>query len=452
MMRNLPRRIRSVEDAEFYARRRLPRGLVQQVEGGSGRGTTIAANLAAFDEVLFRPRAAVSFPSRSLATSVVGHRISLPVLTAPVANLRLYHRDGEVGVARAAGGAGTIACIGAFTGYAIEDVAAVADGALFFQLYYLGGRNNIEPMIERIKRAGVKALILTVDSAAWMTRERPVRRRVCTVNGGRRALPRFAPQVITKPRWLSGFLRDGLRCETPMALRADGRPMPLWEAAGSIARDTPVWEDIPWIRELFGGPVIVKGILSAEDARRAAAEGAAAVIVSNHGGNALDGTPASLRVLPEVVDAVGHEIEVLLDGGIRRGSDVVKAVALGARAVLLGRACVWAHAAAGGPGVAHLLELFRRDIDRTLALAGCPSVEALDGSYVRLPREWEDDRLRWRASAGLAPHESMSEVSVLRPHLAQADVSVSGFHTIEDTLQTIEDPLHRDAAAAAELM
>ena len=386
MVRNLRHRIRSVDDAEHFARRRLPRALVQRIEGGAGRGVTAAANTAIFDEMRFQPRAGVWTPLRSLATTVLGHRIAMPVITAPVTNLRVFHRDGEVGVARAAGDAGTIACIGAFSGFPIEAVAAAASGTLFFQLYYLGGRDAAESLIRRVRDAGVGALVVTMDAPTWMRRERPVGERVRDLGGGRQSLLRFTPQAAARPRWAAGFVRDGMRVESPMALRPDGGRMAFWEAAGSLVRRPPTWDDLPWIREVFGGPVVVKGVLSADDARRAVSEGAAGVVVSNHGGNTLDGLPTTLEALPEVVAAVGDEVDVLLDGGIRRGSDVVKALALGARAVLIGRAYMWGHAAAGAAGVARVLDILRLEIDSTLQLLGCASVEELDESYVRLPR------------------------------------------------------------------
>src|SRR5581483_10837713 len=192
------------------------------------------------------------------------------------------------------------------------------------------------------------------------------------------------------PRWTAGFVRDGLRAEAAMALGRDGRPMPMGRAARSFAQAPLTWDDLRWLRESFGGPIVVKGVLTADDARRAVAEGAAAVVVSNHGGNTLDGLPTSLEVLPEIVAAVGDEVEVLVDGGIRRGSDVVKALALGARAVLLGRPFMWANAAAGGAGVSCVFDIFRREIDATLAVLGCTSVTELDESYVRVPAEWRE--------------------------------------------------------------
>jgi isopentenyl diphosphate isomerase/L-lactate dehydrogenase-like FMN-dependent dehydrogenase len=388
-MRDLSRTMLSVDDAKTLAVRRLPKSLVYQVEAGTGLATTIAANLRAFEEVTFRPRVAVSFPERNLKTTILGHEISMPVITAPTGNIRIYNREGEPGVARAADAAGTIACFSAFTGYPIEEVAAASKGPVFFQLYYVGGRNNVPAMIERAKSAGVKALILTVDSAAWAQRERNFKLRIERPPTSLRAMARFAPQVLTKPAWFADFLRDGRQFKTPMVLGPDGQPVPMWQAAASIMRETPVWEDIPWIRELWGGPIIVKGILRAEDASRAVAEGASAIVVSNHGGNALDGAPATLRVLEEILDAVGDQAEVILDSGVRRGSDVVKALALGARAVIIGRGYLWAHAAAGSAGVSQILEVFRTGIDQTLALLGCPSVHELDRSYVSVPASWD---------------------------------------------------------------
>jgi isopentenyl diphosphate isomerase/L-lactate dehydrogenase-like FMN-dependent dehydrogenase len=388
-VRDLTSEIRNVDDARYLAMRRLPRSLVQRIEGGSGLGTTIDANLSAFAQLEFNPRAGMSFRTRNLATTVLGHPIAMPLMLAPMASARVYHRDGEPGLARAGGAAGTITCISSFTGYPIEAVAAASDHPIFFQIYYIGGRANVETMIERAKRAGVKALILTVDCAGWYVRERNLRDRVQgPILRDWRDLVRFAPQGLRHPSWLSGFIRDGMRIPAPMALHPNGREFVSCEASASIMHDTPVWEDIAWIREQFGGPVIVKGVISVEDARRAVGHGASAIVVSNHGGNALDGTPATLRMLPSIVDAVGDEVEVLMDSGVRRGADVVKAVALGARAVLLGRAALWSHASGGSAGVSQMLEVFRRNIEEVLALLGCPSVHDLDRSYVHLPSHW----------------------------------------------------------------
>jgi isopentenyl diphosphate isomerase/L-lactate dehydrogenase-like FMN-dependent dehydrogenase len=402
-MRDLEHKIHSVEDAQYWARRRMPRGLHDQIEDASGISATLVENQAAFQRIEFAPRAALKFPERKLATTVLGHEISLPVLTSPTANIRIFHEDGERGVARATGAAGTIACISSFTGTPIEEILEVATGPVFFQLYFLGGRENAERMIQRARDCGATAIILTVDHAAFSQRERNVRLRVdAPIMSNFGSLLRFTPQALRRPAWLAGFVGNRMRIETPMSLKPDGRPMNIWEASISIVQDYPTWEDIGWVRETFGGPVIVKGIVLPEDARRAVAAGASAVVVSNHGGNALDGSPATIRALPAVVEAVNGEIEVLLDSGVRRGSDVVKALALGARAVLIGRGYLWGHCAAGSAGVSHMLELFRRQIDATLGLLGCPSVDALDESYVTLPPDfrWEPaDRALTAASA-----------------------------------------------------
>jgi len=376
-----------VDDARYFAERRLPKFLYQSYEAGSGTGVTLRANVQAFEEVWFRPRAAVFFRERDCHTRVLGHEISMPVMVAPVGALRIGHRDGEIGVARAAGAAGTIQIVSSATATSIEDITSAAIGPIFYQLYFIGGRASAETMIERAKRSGCKALIVTVDAQAGTVRERPVRDRArFPATKSVREVLRVLPQLLQRPEWLWGFLLDGARTQTPMALGRNGTAMWILECFSAIFEQPPVWDDIPWIREQWGGPMAIKGILTAEDARRAVDAGAEAIVVSNHGGNSLDGTPATLRVLPEIVAAVGHQIEVWMDGGVRRGPDVVKAVALGARAVLIGRAYVFALMAGGEPGVRRILEIFRDEIDQTLALLGCPSIDALDPSYVQLPR------------------------------------------------------------------
>ncbi len=240
-------------------------------------------------------------------------------------------------------------------------------------------------------QAGVSGLVLTVDTP---TIARPRDRRfderasVPTAINLREAL-RFAPQALAKPRWTADYLRRGpLEPQVAMGLRPDGMPMGLFEGIGEIYQETPTWKDIPWVREHWDGPIVIKGILTADDARRAVAVGADAIVVSNHGGNVLDGSVPTLRVLPEIVDAVGDDIEVLMDGGVRRGTDVVKAVALGAKAVLLGRGYVYPLLAAGEPGVRRILELFHQQIDEALAFLGVESVADLDPSLLDLPADW----------------------------------------------------------------
>jgi pre-mycofactocin synthase len=384
-MRNLASCIQSVDDARYFAQRRLPRSLFQSYEAGSGSNITARANVAAFEEIFFRPRCAVSHPRRDQRTTVLGHQLSMPVIASSVGMLGLGHSDGEVGVARAAGTAGTIMFVSGATTTPIEEIMTAATGPIFYQLYYIGGRDASAPIIERVKRAGCHGLVITVDAAVPLkAQDRPYRDRAVLPAGlDVRSAVRFAPQVVTRPAWLLDFLRRGHRhLSMPMALRSDGSPMGIPEALSLTYRETPTWEDLAWIRERWDGPMVVKGVLTAADARRAVAEGVDGIVVSNHGGNGLDGATPTLRVLPEIVDAVDGHVDVILDGGVHRGTDVVKAVAVGATAVSLGRAYVFALMAAGEPGVRRIFELFREQIDDALAFLGCQSMGELGPSYL----------------------------------------------------------------------
>lgn len=388
-MRDVTRLIQSVDDAHALARRRLPRSIFQYYEGGAGSDVTNRANLAAFEQVLFRPRVARWFPERDLRTTVCGHEISMPVGVSSCGQLAIGHRDGECGVARAAGAAGTLMFVSGATSTPIERIMEVATGPVFYQLYYLGGRERSEAIVERVKRAGVQGIVLTVDSAAPSRgpRSRPYRERARAPEGmGLREAVRFAPQAFSRPRWFADFVRDGMKPPSvAMALNDEGRPMHRFDGGiKAMYKETPRWEDIPRLRELWDGPLVVKGILRVDDARRAVDAGVDAIVVSNHGGNYLDGSMPSLRALPDIVDAVGDEIEVLFDSGVRRGIDVVRALALGARAVMLGRAYVWAHLAAGEPGVRHMLELFRQQVDDAYAFLGVTSAAELDPSFLEI--------------------------------------------------------------------
>jgi len=390
-MSKIVSRIQSVEDARLLAERRLPKGIYQMFEAGSGSNVTMQRNEEVFREVLFRPRGAVFHPERDLSTTVLGHRISMPAIVSSVGFLKTGHRDGEAGVARAAGAAGTIQFVSGVTSTPIEEITAAATGPVFYQLYYIGGRDASAPIIERVKAAGVQGLVLTVDTpTVARPRDLPYTERAGVPQGVTlRDAIRFLPQLVTKPAWTWDLIRDGIRePQVAMGLRPDGTPMGLFEGISHIYEQTPAWEDLPWIRRHWDGPIVIKGILTVEDARRAVAEGVDAIVVSNHGGNVLDGSVPTLPVLPEIVDAVGDKIEVLLDSGVRRGTDVLKALALGARAVLLGRAYVYPLLAAGEPGVRHILELFRQQIDEGLAFLGARSIHELDPSFLELPAHW----------------------------------------------------------------
>ena len=358
------------------------------MEAGAGAGVTAERNLQAFEDISFNQRAGRWWPERDLHTTVLGHRIELPVITAPVGALGMVHPDGECGVARAAGAAGTIQMVSSFSCASIEEIVAVASGPVFMQLYYPGDRDAAAPLIERAKKAGCGALVVTVDTAAVRHREHPMRGRANLGQTGWRNHVNLTRHLLARPTWTATFLRQRRRrFSVPMVTKADGKPVSLLEMSDLALRTAPVWDDLPWIHDRWGGPIVIKGILSAEDARRAVDAGAAAIVVSNHGGNIVDGLPATIRMLPEIVAAVGDDVEILLDSGVRRGTDVLKAVALGARAVVVGRSLVWALAAAGEAGVHQILRVYRDDIDNLLAGLGAPSIEALDASYLRLPAD-----------------------------------------------------------------
>jgi len=389
-VRNIAAKIQSVDDALYYARKRVPRSLMDVFEAGSGAGVTARRNEEAFRSIEFLPRSAIFHPSRNLQTTVLGHEISMPVLLSSVGALRAGHVDGDLGVTRAAGAANTIQIVSGVGTTAIHEIAAEAQGPIFQQLYFVGDRDMTAGVIERAKAAGVAALVVIADSAAPNPGlDIPASRRARIPRGvNLREAIRFAPQLVSKIPWTADFVRNGLRepC-AEIVLRPDGTPLRWMEGSANIYSWTPDWSDLNWIREIWDGPIVMKGIVTVESAKRAVDEGIDAIVVSNHGGNMLDGTVPSIEALPRVVDAVGDSVEVLLDGGIRRGTDVVKALALGARAVSLGRSYVYPLLAAGEPGVRHILDLFYREIDGALAHLGVASVHDLDRSYLSI---------RWR--------------------------------------------------------
>ena len=379
----------SIEDFRPLAQRRLPRAVFDYLDGGAEGEVTLRENCRAFQDVTFRPRHAVEVPNCNLGVRVLGFDFALPVLLAPVGYSRLMHPGGEAAAARAAGNAGTAYILSTISGHRLEDVKAASSGPVFYQLYLLGGREAAEAAIERARAAGFSALFVTIDTPVSGMRERDLRNGMKElISGGLLDKIPFLPQVLSRPGWLLSFLLDGGLPPLPNVEVPGQGPMPLLDVNAALASSTVTWKDLRWIRELWPGPVVIKGVLTGDDARRAIDEGAAAVVVSNHGGRQLDCVPASLRALPEVVAAVNGQIEVLMDGGIRRGSDIVKAICLGARSVLCGRAYAYGLAAAGEAGVTRALEILRADLERTLRLLGCPSVAALDRTYVNVPSSW----------------------------------------------------------------
>ena len=382
-------RVVNVSDFRPLARKRLPKAVFDYLDGGADGELTLRENCRAFEDILFRPRCAVSSADCGLKTQILGFELSFPAMLAPVGYSRLMHPEGEVAAARAAGKAGTAYILSTISGHPLEKVKAASNGPVFYQLYLLGGRGAAEAAIERARVAGFSALVVTIDTPVAGLRERDVRNGVKELLGTNPfAMIPFLPDVLARPGWLLRFLRDGRVPKLENVVIPGKAPMEMVDVGAALAAAAVTWPDLRWIRDQWQGPIVVKGVLTGEDAKRAVDEGAAAVSVSNHGGRQLDGVRPSIRALPEVVAAVNGQAEVWMDGGVRRGSDIVKALCLGARAVLCGRAYAYALAAAGEAGVSRALELLRADVERTVRLLGCPSVSALDRSYVETPASW----------------------------------------------------------------
>ena len=396
MSRHLyPPRVVNIEDLRRIARRRVPKVVFDYLDGGADAEITLRENCSAFQDLTFRPLQAVAFEKCNLATTVLGTQVSAPFLLAPVGYSRMMHPGGEVAAARAAGAAGTGYILSTISGHRLEDVKAATPGLACFQLYLLGGREAAEEALERAHRAGFAALVLTVDTAVSGLRERDWRNGMAQVLGANllAKLP-YLPNILAHPGWLAAYLLDGGMPPLYNVVIPGRGPMPLTDIAAALKRSVVTWNDLKWIREQWSGPIVIKGLLIADDARRAVDHGAAAIVVSNHGGRQLDSVSATIKALPEVVAAVGSQTEVLMDGGIRRGSDIVKALCLGARAVLIGRAYAYGLTAAGEPGVRRAIEILREDLERTMRLLGCGDVRELNSSYVDV--RGQD---RWHSSA-----------------------------------------------------
>jgi len=385
-------RVVNISDLRRVAEANLPRAVFDYIDGGAEAEVTLRENCRAFEEVTFRPRNAVAVETTDLRTTVFGAELSMPLLLAPVGFTRLICPRGEVRAAEAAAKAQIAYVLTTISGSAIEDVAQASKGCRWYQLYLVGGREAAEAALGRASAAGFSVLAITIDTGTFGLRERDIRNGAGALIGDNllRKL-RFLPQVLAHPLWLAGFLRDGRMLVLPNVIVPGRGPLPLAETQASLAKSVVTWEDFKWIRKVWSGPIVVKGVLTGEDARRSLDEGAAGVVVSNHGGRQLDGVAATLRALPEVVKAVGGQAEVFLDGGIRRGSDIVKAICLGARAVLIGRAYAYGLGAAGEAGVARAIQILRADLQRTLALLGSKSISELNRSYIDVPAIWASE-------------------------------------------------------------
>jgi len=385
-----PPHVVSIADFRPLARKRLPKSVFDYLDGGADGEMTLRENCRAFDDITFRPRCAVAFSDCGLKTNVLGYELSFPAMLAPVGYSRLMHPGGEISAASAAGKAGTGYILSTISGHPMEKVRAASTGPVFYQLYLMGGREAAEAAIERAKAVGMSGLVVTIDTPVAGLRERDFRNGIKELMGTDPfAMVPFLPDVLFRPGWLLRFLKDGGVPKLANVVIPGKGAMEMMDVAAALAASAVKWEDLRWIREMWKGPIVVKGVLTGEDARRAVDEGAAAVSVSNHGGRQLDGVRPSIRALPEVVAAVNGQIEVWMDGGVRRGSDIVKALCLGARTVLCGRAYAYALSAAGEAGVSRALQILRTDVERTVRLLGCASVGTLDRSYVELPATWQ---------------------------------------------------------------
>lgn len=374
----------TVAVAQDRAKKRLPKGVYAALLAGSEKGLTYADNVEAFGEIGFAPHVIGATEKRDLATTVMGQDISMPVVISPT-GVQAVHPDGEVAVARAAVARGTAMGLSSFASKSIEEVVAV-NPKTFFQIYWLGGREEIARRADRARAAGAVGLIVTTDwsfshGRDWGSPKIPEKMDYLTAI-------KMSPQGLVRPRW---FLEWAKTLKPPslsvpnQAAPGEGGP-PFFAAYGEwMGTPPPTWEDIAWLREYWGGPFMLKGVMRVDDALRAVDAGVSAISVSNHGGNNLDGTPASIRALPAIAEAVGDQVEVLLDGGVRRGSDVVKALALGARAVMIGRAYLWGLAAAGQAGVENVLDILQGGIDSALRGLAKSSIHDLGPDDVLVP-------------------------------------------------------------------
>lgn len=381
----------SVAEAQRRAKKKLPKSVYMALIAGSERGLTRDDNTGAFGEIGFKPHVVGAKAERTMETSVMGQPISFPVMISPT-GVQAVTPDGEVDVARAAAARGTAMGLSSFASKSIEEVAAV-NSQTFFQVYWLGGKEQVLARLERAKAAGAKGVIITTDwsfsiGRDWGSPEIPEKLDA-------KAMVKLAPELAVRPRWVTEWAKSVIENKampdlTTPNLVAPGEVGPTFFGAYGEWQGTPppTWEDITWIVENFDGPVMLKGITRIDDAKRAVDAGVTAISVSNHGGNNLDGTPASIRCLAPIVDAVGGDVEVLLDGGVRRGGDVAKALAMGARAVMIGRAYLWGLGANGQTGVENVLDLLRMGLDSALIGTGKSSISELSRDDLIIPEDF----------------------------------------------------------------
>ena len=376
----------NIADLRALARRRLPRGVFDYVDGAAGDELTKARNESDLRALTLRPRMLVGATEIDLSTEVLGRRVAVPLLAAPTGLTGLVHHEGEVGIARAIHGAGGVYVLSSAASRTLDDVASASPGPRWFQLYVPRDRGLAQTLLQRARATGYEALVVTVDVPRPGARERDVHNGFTVPP---RVTARSLVDGVRRPRWTANFLsRPHILSQGLLSSAAqDGRAGSLGELITRQFDPTLSWSDIAWVQEHWDGPLLIKGILRGDDARQAVGLGLAGVIVSNHGGRQLDQATSAIRALPEVVDAAGGELEVYMDGGIRRGVDVIRALALGARACLAGRALVYGLAAGGPAGARRAAEILVDELRLAMALLGCPSVRELDASWVTAPRE-----------------------------------------------------------------
>jgi heme/flavin dehydrogenase (mycofactocin system) len=400
----------TVAEAQRRAKKRLPKGVYGALVAGSERGLTAEDNTRAFAELGFAPHTAGLAHERDMGVTVMGQSMSMPVLISPT-GVQAVHPDGEVAVARAAAARGVVMGLSSFASKPIEEVVA-ANPQTLFQMYWVGTREEMLARMDRARRAGAVGMIATLDWSFAYGRDwgSPFIPEKINFEAARRC----APQVLARPRWLLDFAKTGAIPDltVPNMVATPGDPAPTFFGAYGMWMQSPMptWDDVAWLREQWDGPFMLKGVMRVDDARRAVDAGVTAISVSNHGGNNLDGTPASIRALPAVADAVGDQVEVLLDGGIRRGGDVAKALALGAKAVLIGRAYLWGLAANGQAGVENVLDLLRDGLGSAMVGLGRSSVTELSRADVVVPPGFErhlgDDSVPDAPAEGIARRDS----------------------------------------------
>lgn len=371
-------RAAEIADLRRMARRRLPRGIFEFIDGGAGAGITRAANMADFEDITLMPRMGVDVAACETATTILGRRAALPLILAPTGLAGLFWPEGEQAALRAAQAAGVPFCLSANSVASIEEVAKAAPEAeRWFQFYFLKDPDLTTRMLSRARSSGYRVLCLTLDLAQQGKRHHDAR-NAFTVPP--RLTTATVLDALRRPHWLAGYLRHGVSFGNFESGTSDGGFASIATRVASLGDASADWNTVARVAQEWGGPFVIKGLLHPDDARRAADLGAEAVIVSNHGGRQLDGVPSPIAALPAMAEAVGGRCQVILDGGVRRGTDIVKAKALGADAVMIGRAFLWGLAAAGQPGTSKAITLLAEELDNALALLGQPTFESLDRS------------------------------------------------------------------------